>query len=107
MKGRDKLWDVLEQESAPGSEVFEDESFEEMQQRIMELDDLRGDWLPQGAAAAPGPVPTATTGQSAPRLTEAELRRKTVRQLRELCELDGILANGRKKETYINALLNR
>lgn len=107
LKGRDKHWDVMEQESAPGSEVFEDESFEEMQQRIMELDDLRGDWLPQGAAAAPGPVPTATTGQSAPRLTEAELIRKTVRQLRELCELDGILASGRKKETYINALLNR
>jgi hypothetical protein len=47
-KGRDELWQVLPQESAAGSDEFEDEDAEEMASRIKDLDDLRGDWLPEG-----------------------------------------------------------
>jgi len=46
-KGRDELWQVLPQESAAGSDEFEYEDAEEMASRIKDLDDLRGDWLPQ------------------------------------------------------------
>jgi len=46
-KGRDDFWDVLEQESAAGSDEFEDEDDEEMARRLKDLEDLRGDWLPE------------------------------------------------------------
>ena len=46
-RGRDELWHVLEQESAAGSDEFEDEDAEEMARRIKDLEDLRGDWLPE------------------------------------------------------------
>lgn len=46
-KGRDELWQVLPQESAAGSDEFEYEDAEEMASRIKDLDDLRGDWLPE------------------------------------------------------------
>jgi len=103
-RGRDKHWDVLEQESAAGSEDFEDEDAEEMEQRIKDLDDRRGDWLPQGVAAAPGPVPTAT--KPAPKYTESGLKKKSVHQLAELCMVGGIFGvGGNKKQAYIDALL--
>ena len=45
--GRDELCGVLEQESVAGSDEFEDEDAEEMARRIRDLEDLRGDWLPE------------------------------------------------------------
>lgn len=44
-KGRDSFWDVMEQESAAGSDEFEDEDAEEMARRLKDLEDLRGDWM--------------------------------------------------------------
>ena len=46
-RGRDELCGVLEQESVAGSDEFEDENAEEMARRINDLNDLRGDWLPE------------------------------------------------------------
>jgi hypothetical protein len=45
--GRDDLCGVLEQESVAGSDEFEDEDAEVMARRIKDLEDLRGDWLPE------------------------------------------------------------
>ena len=45
--GRDDLCGVLEQESVAGSDEFEDEEAEVMARRIKDLEDLRGDWLPE------------------------------------------------------------
>ena len=44
--GRDELCGVLEQESVAGSDEFEDEDADVMARRIRDLEDLRGDWLP-------------------------------------------------------------
>ncbi len=46
-QGRDDFWDVMEQESAAGSDEFEDEDAEELATRLKDLEDLRGDWLPE------------------------------------------------------------
>jgi hypothetical protein len=45
-RGRDELCGVLEQESVAGSDDFEDEDAEVMARRLKDLDELRGDWLP-------------------------------------------------------------
>jgi hypothetical protein len=47
-KGRDDLWELMTQESAAGSDEFEYEDADEMASRIKDLDDRRGDWLPDG-----------------------------------------------------------
>ena len=46
-RGRDVLCGVMEQESVAGSNEFEDEDAEAMARRIRDLEDLRGDWLPE------------------------------------------------------------
>jgi len=60
----------------------------------------------QPVTSAPAPLPgPPASGLSAPKYTRSELMKKTVKQLRDLCLVAGLVASGGKKNPYIESLL--